>query len=388
MTIRIGSLFSGIGALDFAAQACFDGRVVWHCEADSYCARVLERRWPDVPWYPDVRQLEGRVLEPVDVLVGGFPCTDLSTAGKGAGLTGKHSGLYFEMLRLVGELKPQHVVIENVQKLFFTYQPLLDEHFAALGYGLAWMYTSAANVGAGHWRRRVFVVGERGAAPRGQMMKPVGRDFTTWPGYNGGGRSWPTPTAGDAKASGSRSLSSSKAHAGTSLTDAVRVDRTVSGVRPWSTPTVAMATNGDCPSERRRRSPGLHAQAAMAQEVRPWPTPNARDQRSGKGGAEAPFNRRRVGSLQLTEVVGGCLNPAWVEHLMGLPEGWTDLDVPTQAMVVLPEWPAWGGEEQRPWEPPRLVAPRSLVHRRARLKALGNAVVPEAAADAISRALS
>ena len=112
--MRIGSLFSGIGGLDLAAEAAFGGRVVWHCEIERHPQRVLRRRWPDAALHEDVRTLTSATAEPIDVLTGGFPCQDLSLAGKRAGLDGARSGLYGEMLRIADELRPDWVVFENV----------------------------------------------------------------------------------------------------------------------------------------------------------------------------------------------------------------------------------------------------------------------------------
>ena len=75
---RIGSLFSGIGGLDLGVERATGGRVVWHCESDPYCRSVLARHWPGVPCFDDVVGLEP---PPVDMLIGGFPCQDISQAG-------------------------------------------------------------------------------------------------------------------------------------------------------------------------------------------------------------------------------------------------------------------------------------------------------------------
>jgi len=117
---RIGSLFSGIGGLELGLERAELGTVAWHCEADPHCRAVLAARWPDVPCFPDVRELRGVLVEPVEILSGGFPCQDLSLAGLGKGLDGERSGLWSQMKRLVEELRPQRVVAENDDFLAVT----------------------------------------------------------------------------------------------------------------------------------------------------------------------------------------------------------------------------------------------------------------------------
>src|SRR5690242_6940886 len=114
--MTFGSLFSGIGGIDLGLErAGFECR--WQVEIDPFCRQVLEKHWPGVKRYGDIRTIRGSELEPVDLLAGGFPCQDLSQAGKRAGIEGARSGLWFEFARLVGELRPRYVLIENVPGL-------------------------------------------------------------------------------------------------------------------------------------------------------------------------------------------------------------------------------------------------------------------------------
>lgn len=94
MPLTVGSLFSGIGGFDLGfEQAGF--RIVWQCESDEFCQRALRKHWPDVPCYPDVRTLRAADVKPVDVLIGGFPCQDLTAY--------RHAGV--ELVRVPGEEK-------------------------------------------------------------------------------------------------------------------------------------------------------------------------------------------------------------------------------------------------------------------------------------------
>lgn len=118
MTPRIGSLFSGAGGLDLAVEHVTGGRTVWHCEADPDASKVLAAHWPDVPNLGDITAVDWSAVEPVDVLCGGFPCQDVSAAGRRAGLAGgTRSGLWAEMARAIEALRPALVVIENVEGL-------------------------------------------------------------------------------------------------------------------------------------------------------------------------------------------------------------------------------------------------------------------------------
>src|SRR5512144_1551944 len=97
--MRYGSLCSGIGGLDLAVEATWPGASpAWFCEADPAAASVLERHWPGVPVLPDLTAQDWCSVEPVDLVCAGFPCQDLSYAGKGAGLAGARSGLWFDVL--------------------------------------------------------------------------------------------------------------------------------------------------------------------------------------------------------------------------------------------------------------------------------------------------
>ena len=115
--MKIGSLFSGYGGLDLAVMQFFpDAELAWHCEWDDDPSRILEKHFPGVPNYKDVTKVDFTQIEKVDILTGGFPCQDLSLAGKRAGLKeGTRSGLWSEFARAIEELQPKLVVIENVR---------------------------------------------------------------------------------------------------------------------------------------------------------------------------------------------------------------------------------------------------------------------------------
>jgi DNA (cytosine-5)-methyltransferase 1 len=155
--LTVGSLFAGIGGFDLGFERA-GMRTVWFCEQDPFCQRVLARHWPGVPVFPDVRALDGAAAGRVDVLCGGFPCQDLSVAGRGAGLDGERSGLWGEYARLIRDLRPRYVVVENVAALLARGMGRVLGDLAACGYDAEWDCIPASAVGAPHRRDRVWLV--------------------------------------------------------------------------------------------------------------------------------------------------------------------------------------------------------------------------------------
>lgn len=142
----------------------------WQVEIDDYATRVLAKHWPNVHRERDIRQCGKHNLEAVDVICGGFPCQDISYAGLGAGLEGERSGLFFEAIRLVRELRPRIVVLENVAALLTRGLDRVLGTLAEIGFDAEWHCIPAAAVGAPHIRDRVFVVGYSDSS-RGQARK-------------------------------------------------------------------------------------------------------------------------------------------------------------------------------------------------------------------------
>ncbi len=119
--LRVLDLFSGIGGFSLGLERTGGFKTVAFCEIESFPRKVLAKHWPEVPIYEDVRQLTVERLATdgisVDVICGGFPCQDISVAGKGAGLAGERSGLWSEFARLIGEIRPRYAIVENVAAL-------------------------------------------------------------------------------------------------------------------------------------------------------------------------------------------------------------------------------------------------------------------------------
>jgi len=160
--ITIGSLFAGIGGLELGLEWAGLGPTVWQVEQDQFCQRVLAKHWPTCERFDDVCTVGVHNLKPVDIICGGFPCQDLSYAGKGAGLAGARSGLWTEYARIVGELRPRFVVVENVAALAARGLDRVLGDLADIGYDAIWLPVRAADVGAPHRRERLFVVAHSG----------------------------------------------------------------------------------------------------------------------------------------------------------------------------------------------------------------------------------
>lgn len=152
-------MFSGIGGLDLALEHLgFD--VVWQAENNEACAEVLARHWPDVPNLGDVTKIEWEQVPSVDLIAGGFPCQDISYAGRGAGLDGERSGLYWHLWEAVRVVRPRIVVLENVAAVLARGGPAIVASLADLGYSVRWGVVRAADAGAPHRRARWFCVAD------------------------------------------------------------------------------------------------------------------------------------------------------------------------------------------------------------------------------------
>ena len=152
------SLFSGIGGIDLAAEwAGF--RTVAFVERDPFCQKVLAKHWPGVAIHNDIKSFDAKPFRGrLDLVSGGFPCQDISAAGKQKGLKGERSGLWYEMLRVVEQARPSWVLVENVANLVSMG---IDDCLLGLesaGYTVRTFIVPACGVGAVHRRERCFIV--------------------------------------------------------------------------------------------------------------------------------------------------------------------------------------------------------------------------------------
>jgi DNA (cytosine-5)-methyltransferase 1 len=323
--IDIISLFAGIGLFDLGVIAALEevglgARVVAQVEIDQFCRAVLERHYPDADRsITDVRTAKSSNLPRADLIIGGFPCQDVSGAGKGAGLSGERSGLWWEYLRIVDELRPAVVLVENVASGMSRWLGPVRCSLEALGYRTRARQISAADVGAPHRRERVFVLAHSDGQRR---VEPEGRERNE--------RRWVEN-------------SSSVAYAG----------------REWSW----------FESWRSSRTSGASASCV-----------------GGRGEGMGVTSGEQRGSSGLAPGIGA---GAWLPSDSGSWQAQPILGRDAHGRAAgldAHRWPAGRGGAQRAWEPPRTVTGKEP-HRRARIRALGNAVVPHQARDAMRWAL-
>ena len=161
--MNVLDLFSGIGGFSLGLERA-GMRAVAFCEIEPYPQAVLRKHWPGIPIYDDIRTLTAERLRTdgipgIDVICGGFPCQDISRIGKKAGISGSRSGLWIEFARLIGELRPRYVLVENVPDLLIRGMQRVLGDLAALRYDAEWEVLTAAAFGAIHIRERVFLLG-------------------------------------------------------------------------------------------------------------------------------------------------------------------------------------------------------------------------------------
>lgn len=326
MGLTIGSLFSGIGGLELGLEACGLGPVLWQAEIDPFCRAVLAKHWPDARRYEDVREIDATTERP-DVICGGFPCQDLSLAGKQGGLSADRSGLWWEFRRIVRVLRPRFVVVENVHGAWRKWLPVVRRGLWKVGYASLPIRVRASDVGAPHERARVFVVAH---ADRDSVWEQRRRR---------------SPGPGTRKPCDDGAHGDAPAHAEGGR---IRCGRGWSPVAE-SDGLPRLAANAECALSERSRD-GARARG---------PEAAARVARSGASGTHPDANGE--GQLQPRRM----LPDQWGRSSDG--DGWN------------PEPVLRGSDYGDARGLDRRAASR---HRAAREKALGNAVVPQAAKEA------
>lgn len=321
--MRAGSVFSGIGGGDLGmARAGIE--TVWQIENAKFPRRVLDARWPEVAHYDDVTRVGADELAAVDVLHGGFPCQDVSVAGRRAGLAGERSSLFFEFARLAAALRPRWVVIENVPGLRSSPESapgadmaVVVGKLAELGYLGGYRSFDAQYFGLAQRRERVFFVGHLGDGARAVevLFEPEG---------SGGD----TASSGRAGLDITYTLTGRSAMAGSpERSDATVVIQDARGLRDKAQNGIGIS-EGDGPmytldgtSEHAvavalRRNPGGVGQAWNTNYVAPTLRSNMTN--NSNGGSDALANvYEPMGVRKLT--------PLECERLQGFPDGWTCL---------------------------------------------------------------
>lgn len=193
--MTFGSLFAGIGGMDLGLERA-GMQCGWQVEIDPFARRVLEKHWPDVRRHDDVRTFPPTEPEDwkVDLICGGFPCQDISNAGHHVGIQGERSGLWFEYRRIIRDLQPRFVLVENVAALLDRGMDQVLGDLATIGFDAEWQVLPAAALGAPHIRERLFIfahshrehgrtwgqgrrsrVDEGLSIPKGSVLGPQGR---------------------------------------------------------------------------------------------------------------------------------------------------------------------------------------------------------------------
>lgn len=390
----IGSLFTGYGGLDMGVSTAVDpdARVAWTSDVEPGPCKLADVRWPNTPNLGDITQINWDDVEPVDIICGGSPCQDLSLAGKRAGMaTGTRSGLWESMAAAIETIRPRLVVWENVQGALSAraHSPVESEpgmlgtrtngpalraagrvagDLATLGYDCRWAVIRASDAGAPHQRARFFLIGH----PHGQpwdMRRPTtprqtqGRRPLRQPAGPGLGTLMPTPTASDHKAGRHQEGT------GHSLTQAVQLlptpqatyaPRSSPGYGPnlheiardlLPTPSASDAimglprTSGRPPEKSTKLATRLEYTdyGNYAPAIARW------EQVTGRAAPPPTTPPRREGSKPQ-------LSARFVEWMMGLPEG-------------------------------HVTGPDLDLSRERQLRLLGNGVVPQQAALAVSSLL-
>ena len=159
-SLSVFDIFSGIGGFSIGLEKA-GMQTVAFCEKDSFCQKVLKKHWPDVPVFSDISKVckdDLKTLGPIDIIAGGFPCQDISCAGKQTGINGTRSGLWKEFKRLINELKPKYAIIENVANLRSKGLVTILQDLWEIGYNAEWHCIPASAFGAPHRRDRIWII--------------------------------------------------------------------------------------------------------------------------------------------------------------------------------------------------------------------------------------
>lgn len=201
--LKVLDLFAGIGGFSLGLEKTGLYETAAFCEWDDKARMVLKKHWPDTQIFSDVRNISGyigwvyetyhksdtqglydlRVARPVDVITGGFPCQDISNSGSKAGLAGERSGLWFEYLRLISEIKPKGVIIENVSALRTRGLETVLIGLNEVGYDAEWHCIPASATGAPHERDRLFIVAYPSCVGQQGSWEPIESIYPTKDDY-------------------------------------------------------------------------------------------------------------------------------------------------------------------------------------------------------------
>jgi len=162
--IKIGSLFSGIGGFELGLERAIpNSKTIWQCEKNTFCQKILKKHWPNTKIFDDIKEMHNETIDLVDIIIGGFPCQDISNAytnGKAGIAGGKKSSLWKDMWKIIDRTRPKICIIENVRVLLSRkrgFNIVLNDFFK-MRYDVEWISLSARSIGAPHLRNRVFAI--------------------------------------------------------------------------------------------------------------------------------------------------------------------------------------------------------------------------------------
>jgi len=383
--MNVGSTFSGVGGFDLGFERA-GMSVVWQAEIDEWCRRVLRWHWPEAQIYNDVKDVgcgvgdrlpnavprnrggdtdlqyrkgeaDYKTTAAIDLLCGGFPCQDLSVAGKRAGFKGERSSLFFEFARIADEFRPRWIVLENVVGLLSSAEGrdfgILLSTLAEIGYGCAWRVVDARFFGVPQRRRRVFIVGcladdgqraVRALAAGGEGNLEAGE--CSWQyvaasvagGVRGasGVKGWPATIAPPLNASFGDKLGLEDQHALSGARLFVPNNRTIGALNTGSG---RLGHNRDdqvavdliskpLSTSNQRLDPGVESFVVEPASV----TSFAQNQRGELRESDPVLSGNRTTDIEGGAYVGHCdssvrrLTPTECERLMAWPDGWTAVD--------------------------------------------------------------
>jgi DNA (cytosine-5)-methyltransferase 1 len=338
--LTFGSLFAGIGGFDLGLERA--GMVCkWQVEIDDYATRVLEKHWPTVRRWNDVRTFPPEGDWNVDVICGGFPCQDISVAGKGAGLAGARSGLWYEFARIIRAVRPGWVVIENVPALTARGLGTVLGDLAEIGFDAEWHCIPASAVGAPHRRERIWIVAH--------AIGSRAWDFAGSPGRSG------------RRDAGRRVSALRQAHG------AAGADRADSAG-------AAACSVADSISERDAvRGNGTPCEKGVA----------GRDCNAGRGECDCGAGRAgeaREGACDVSDAYGMRPSHGWTHERMGRKQRQKEAEANGR------HWLSDAARDQWEAEPDVGRVAHGVPSRVDRLRGLGNAVVPQVV-EVIGRAI-